>query len=161
MRETKGDILTIIKDGAYDAFCITTNGFVKASGECVMGRGIAQQCRDRFYGIDKVLGSKIKQFGNHVFILGNIRINKETVTLLLNDAMITVFSFPVKHVWYDNADINLIKQSCTELMKLIDEHKLNNVLLPRPGCGNGHLNWYDVKPVIAELLDDRVIVASF
>lgn len=32
---------------------VTTNGCVKSDGTCVMGRGVAQEARDRFDGIDK------------------------------------------------------------------------------------------------------------
>jgi hypothetical protein len=32
------------------------------------------------------------------------------------------------------------------------------VLLPRPGCGNGHRTWDEVCPVIEPILDDRFTV---
>lgn len=150
MREIKGDIMQLIETGKYEVFCITTNGSVKAGGLCVMGRGIAQTCRDRYKGIDKVLGSRIIDEGNHVHMLGYV-----------NNRSVLVISFPVKHLWYETADINLIRQSCKELMTLISHNGLNEVLLPRPGCGNGKLKWTDVKPVIENILDDRVTVATF
>jgi hypothetical protein len=56
MKEIKGDILKLIESGEWDGFCITTNGFVKSNGECVMGRGIARTCRDRFAGLARRLG---------------------------------------------------------------------------------------------------------
>ena len=39
MKEIRGDLFT----QEADTICITTNGFVKANGECVMGRGCAKQ----------------------------------------------------------------------------------------------------------------------
>lgn len=32
------------------------------------------------------------------------------------------------------------------------------VVLPRPGCGNGRLVWADVKPVLAGLPDEVLII---
>jgi len=148
MREIRGDIFDLLKTGSFDGFCITTNGYVKSNGECVMGRGIALTCKQKFPDIARVLGTLIRIRGNHVHQLG---MYKSSV----------IFSFPVKHNWWEVADIELIRRSCVELTQMLDKLHLESVLLPRPGCGNGKLNWVDVKPVIAELLDDRVIVATF
>jgi hypothetical protein len=37
---------------------------------------------------------------------------------------------------------------------------LENVLVPRPGCGNGQLDWEDVKPILLDHFDDRFIVVT-
>jgi hypothetical protein len=150
MREIRGDIMKLITTGEYDAFCITTNGCVKANGECVMGRGIALTCRDKYPGLAKHLGSHIREYGNHAFSLATIK--KTGVRIL---------SFPVKHKWNEVADVELIKRSAGELMDLADKYDLNNILLPRPGCGNGLLKWSVVKSAIEPILDKRVIVATF
>ena len=148
MKEIKGDVWELMK-GEFQVVCITTNGFVKSNGECVMGAGIAKTCRDTFDGIAKKLGAYIKKYGNRVFVLHKYE-----------DGVI--LTFPVKHNWWEDADIKLIKKSCKELIELLDKNPhITKVLLPRPGCGNGKLNWADVKPVIEEILDDRVYVATF
>lgn len=125
--------------------CITTNGYVKPNGRAVMGRGCALEAKKKFPDIDYTLGRVIKQFGNHVHPL---RIDGQKV----------IYSFPVKHNWWEQADIDLIKQSCRELAEFAKGagHKL--ILLPRPGCGNGHLRWEYVKPVIEELLPCNVVI---
>jgi hypothetical protein len=142
----RGDIMQLRND--YDGFCITTNGFVKSNGECVMGRGIALTCRNMFPNLASHLGSLILTKGNHVHLLGT-------------DNVSYIISFPVKHNWWESADIELIKRSCNELMTICDKHNFHRILLPRPGCGNGHLNWSDVEPIITPLLDDRIYVATF
>lgn len=147
LNEVKGDVFDLMK-GDYDAFCITTNGVVKANGACVMGAGIAKTCRDRFKGIDMRLGKRLKQRGNHVYQLGRYEDGR-------------ILSFPVKHRWDENADIELIKQSCIELNQLVEEKGYTKVLLPRPGCGNGKLDWRDVKKAIAPILSDRIYVVTF
>lgn len=142
MKEIKGDLWGL---PGFNKIFITTNGYVNSRGQAVMGRGCALEAKRLMPGVDKVLGKSIVLRGNHV-ILFAIHEGKE------------ILSFPVKHNWWEEADIELIKRSCAELMECIDPwHK---VLLPRPGCGNGHLSWEDVKPVIAPLLSDQVYVVS-
>ena len=94
---------------------ITTNGFVKSSGECVMGRGCAREARDTFPGIAKRLGSLIKEHGNHVYYLG-----------------LGIVSFPVKHNWWENADPALIERSAKELVGLADKDGWKSIIIPRP-----------------------------
>lgn len=144
MREIKGDIFELMETGLYDAFCITTNGFIKKNGECVMGAGIAKACKEKYPSLPLYLGGLITAYGNHCMYLGHF-----------------MFSFPVKHNWFENADPVLIERSCKELMRIINNKGFTDVLLPRPGCGNGKLRYEDVKPILERCLDDRVIVATF
>lgn len=148
MIEIKGDIFDLMDEGGFDGLCITTNGFVKKNGECVMGRGIALECKKRWVSLPLILGGLIDSYGNHVY---NLWTNPDSI----------IFSFPVKHNWWENADIELIKRSCNELMLEIDRNKLSRVLLPRPGCGNGRLQWEYVQPEIEPLLDNRIFIVTF
>jgi len=148
MKEVRGDVFDLIK-GEFQVICVTTNGFVKKNGECVMGRGIAQTVKRLFPHVPKKLGFLLKEYGNRVYILHKYEDG-------------AILSFPVKHNWWEDADIKLIKRSCDELMAMLDKNvHITKVLLPRPGCGNGKLSWDDVKPAIEPLLDDRVYVATF
>lgn len=141
MLETTGNLWTTSADWRV----ITTNGDVKTNGACVMGRGCALEARERFPGIDHVLGRMITGLGNHVHIL-----------------KAGLLSFPVKHHWRDPADVNLIRQSAIELLDLHNSGQIGGrVLLPRPGCGNGGLNWTEVKPVLEAILDNRFNIITF
>lgn len=131
-----------------DIHVITTNGVVKKNGCCVMGRGCAQQARDMFPLIDLVLGNRISDQGNIVHDLGPWQ---------YHDNHYHIMSFPVKHHWRDQADIRLIEQSAIQLARVT----LGSVVIPRPGCGNGGLDWDDVRPVLKELLDDRFTVITY
>lgn len=146
MKEIKGNAWDVYLD--YDALCLTTNGFVKQNGECVMGRGIAKEAKDRFPSLPKILGNGIKKYGNR-----SMKLTKVNDTYLI--------SFVVKHNWWEEADINLIRRSCNEVVDMVNKFGWKKILLPRPGCGNGKLKWNDVKPILEETLDDRFYVITF
>ena len=146
MKEVFGDFWT------YPASvkCITTNGITRHDGSAVMGRGIAYQATQMMPGIEVTLGASLRLVGNHVRVLGNY----------LCPEPVWMISFPVKHHWRDRADLMLIERSARELLEvapplveLDPEHR--PILVPRPGCGNGQLEWADVGPVLAPIFDDR------
>lgn len=130
-----------IWDYPADVICITTNGTVKRNGEAVMGRGVALEATKRYPTIAKRLGSMLKGFGN--------------VVMLLDEELLI---FPVKHNWYEKAHIPLIQQSAVQLMGLAKKQSHLTYVLPRPGCGNGGLDWEDVRPLLEPLLPDNVHV---
>lgn len=157
MKEIKGDIWKV----DADALCITTNGFVKKNGECVMGAGIAKDAAQRYPNMPKKLGSLINKYGNIVHIVGTL-VRESIMKIHGITAFIYIVAFPVKHHFKDRADLELIKKSCKELVDLADHLSWQKVVLIKPGCGCGKLDWEkDVKPVIAPLLDDRFEVIDF
>ena len=123
--------------------CITTNGAIRRDGCAVMGRGVALGAATRYPELPKILGALLAEYGNHVMRLSRHR----------------MFTFPVKKHWGGRAQLYLIERSCKELMSLLGDTK-KKVVLPRPGCGNGGLDWYEVRDAIYELLDDRVLVIA-
>jgi len=165
MKEAYGNIWDHQAD--YDAIVITTNGYVKKSGEAVMGRGIALEAANLFPWLRRNLGTNLTMFGNRVYrydiIPDFVREKKYNFSL---------FTFPVKPEygpngepgWKAKADIKLIELSTRALILAIDKDYYKEdykVLMPRPGCGNGHLKWENVKPIIEPLLDDRFTVMTF
>lgn len=140
--------LTIIPPSA-DAVCVTTNGMTKNNGDAVMGAGIARSFAEKYPSLPKTLGEKLRTEGNHVHDIA-------TITNAYREQHIV--SFPTKHHWKNDSDIALIKQSAEELKALADKNNWTCIYLPRPGFGCGRLSWLYVKPVIANILDDRFIV---
>lgn len=140
MQEKTGDIWEYTRN--CDWLCITTNGIVKKNGRAVMGRGIALQAKRRFPYIDLVLAERIRSRGN-------------VVSPLVKAENYWILSFPTKHHWRTPSDIDLIRRSAEQLKQHFDEQeKKPLVVMPRPGCGNGQLEWSDVKRVIEPILDD-------
>ncbi len=169
MREVKGNLWNGI--GRSDAVVITTNGCVRRDGRAVMGRGTAFQARRKFPDIDKDLGKLINNTGSKVQV-----IRKEKGT--------DIVSFPVKPIiaapenvlprmknnipymtglladkipgWAALAEISIIEESCKQLIALANELGWRRVALPRPGCGNGELNYNTtVRPILLKYLNDK------
>lgn len=140
MKEIKGELW----DYLDHVVCITTNGFVKKNGEAVMGRGCALEATKLIPGIAAKLGTKIRECGNVVQWLGT-----------------NLITFPVKHNWWEEADLNLIRRSALDLSVIATNFSSRNFVLPRPGCGNGRRDWPTVKRVLDEVgLPDNVWVIS-
>lgn len=123
---------------------ITTNGAVRRDGACVMGRGCALEAKQQYPGIEYRLGSLIDRHGNRPFRL--------TADL---------WSMPVKHVWNQPADPDLIVTSAVLLTDMADKFGISTLVMPRPGCGNGRLTWSDIEPRLARALDDRFTCVTF
>lgn len=168
MKEMRGNMLNI----PCNALCITTNGYVKRNGECVMGRGIAKQIQKYYPNMPKDLGKLIETKGNNVH-------------LVYSDEP-AIISFPVKPVakkceshddyvshmkfnigdtimgWACKASITMIEKSARQLASLANENPhWEVILLPRAGCGAGELDWSDVKPILDKYLDDRFIAVTY
>lgn len=140
MLEEFGDFWTI----QGDARCITTNGALRVSGYAIMGKGISLQAKQRYPKIEITLGRLIQRYGNHTFKLGN-----------------GLISFPTKWHWREDSDLELIKRSAQELVFLLKDDSAKRILLTRPGCGNGNLNWSEVKSCINNILiDNKFIIVN-
>lgn len=138
MLEVYGDIWTY----PADYICLTTNGDINKKGEAVMGRGVALQASQKHDWIKRAVGNLLKTHGNIVIPLHN-----------------NYLTFPVKHHWHEKADLLLIYNSALTLRNYaLATFKI--FVLPRPGCGNGGLQWEQVKPIIEFTLPDNVHVIT-
>lgn len=146
MRELTGDLWQTTLDLNADAIVITTNGTVKKDGRAVMGRGVAREASEKWWNLSFALGRRLTSESNHAFDMGKWWGGRHLVTL------------PVKFEWWEKASPALIEQSLTELVQLATDADWKVVVLPRPGCGNGGLDWKDVRPLLEFALDDRFVV---
>ena len=146
MKEAKGNLW----DSGAEVIVITTNGFVKNNGEAVMGRGCALEAKNIWPSFPKALGKVLREHGNNVHVF-DFPDGHHLVT------------FPVKHHWREKADLKLIRRSVNQLIAEASLlHTWKTIALPRPGCGNGRLDWEtEVKPLLVDKLDDRFTVYTF
>lgn len=136
MHEVVGDLWRYHAEGFIVA--ITTGGLISKRGECAMPRGCARQARDRFPGLAAQLGDMILRQGNHVHDLGN-----------------RIVSFPVENSPYEVPEPTLIERSCRELVALANRNNWQSIVVPRPGCGGGGLDWRDIRKIVVRHFDDR------
>lgn len=120
---------------------ITCSGSVSRHGCAVLGRGCARQAGERFPDLAERLGALIRAGGNHVHELG--------------DGLV---SFPVEETAWSLPEPRLIRRSAEELRALVDRRGFPAVVVPRPGCGYGGLRWTEVRPLLADLFDERFLV---
>jgi len=142
MKEITGNIW----DQPATIICITTNEIVRTDGALVMGRGIAKQCVRRNPGIQFYFGELVKNNGS-IFQVTQYLDRPSGRLLAL---------FPVKQHWKQYAKLAIIEQSAAALGNFAYHQRDTIFLLPRPGCGNGGLEWDEVKPRIEQLLPDNV-----
>lgn len=143
-----GDIFNLAPENAI--ICVTTNGIVKHTGEAVIGAGVARLFRDRFKGIDTRLGQFIKKYGNRCFNMGRYSYNNKSFIIC---------TFPTKHDYSDDSDLDLIQKSAEEIVEMANKFNWNEIYLPFPGGGKGNLSWSEVSSRLT-CLDSRFIVIS-
>jgi hypothetical protein len=142
MKEVSGDIWGYHAQNKW--IVITTNGVVNAQGKAVMGRGVAREAAMKFSDLPRRLAERLNTHGNHVFVFGPYRL----ITL------------PVKHQWFERADMQLVARSVQELIVVARALDARPVYMVRPGCGNGQLNWVDVHPTLVNILDNNFVVVE-
>lgn len=139
----KEDIWNLWKKG-NNIICITTNGSIKHNGACVMGRGVALEAKQHISRLDFLVGEAIQQ-------VGNIPIFFQTLGIC---------TFPTKHNWWEQSDIELIKKSLEHLIGLCKQNPGHTWYLPKPGCSNGQLEWKEVRPIIEPLMIPEIVIVD-
>jgi O-acetyl-ADP-ribose deacetylase (regulator of RNase III) len=121
----------------------------------VMGKGIALQFKqaypENFRHYEKACKASEVQPG---------RMFTVATGSLLNPRYI--INFPTKRHWRNNSKIEDIKSGLVALVQQVQRLGITSIAMPALGCGNGGLNWADVKPLIesafAQLPDVQVII---
>lgn len=174
MKYMTGNIMDLI--GRPDAICITTNGFTTNRGQGVMGMGIAKTMSDAYPELKSALGTHIKAHGNSVGLLMQVR-NTRILSFPVKPCQFPL-KFPMQVVshardkyalgrmvpgFHSIARKDIISRSCDELVKFVNKHGYQHVVLPIPGCGAGELSYIgdDIKGICEETLDDRFWMCSF
>ena len=112
----------------------------------VMGKGIALMFKERFP----------ENFSAYVRACerGHIRLGKMFVTEESNlFGPQLVINFPTKQHWRGRTRIEWIEDGLQDLVRIIEEKEIQSIAIPPLGCGNGGLEWKDVRPLIVSALD--------
>lgn len=131
-------------------FDFTVGNILEATTECLvntvncegyMGKGIAYQFKLKFPENNR---EYVKACKTKSLKIGTLHYFWEQEKLIVN--------FPTKNKWREKSEIDYIRVGLSELVNLIILSKIKSIAIPPLGCGNGGLNWADIKPVIIEYL---------
>ena len=65
-----------------------------------------------------------------------------------------IINFPTKQHWRGKARLEWIEAGLEDLRRVIVEKGIRSIAIPPLGCGNGGLEWRDVRPLIERSLAD-------
>lgn len=136
----KGDMFS----EAVDALVNTVN--------CVgvMGKGVALEFKkrwpDNYKEYKKLCSSKDLRPGK-VFVF-------DTKQLFPTDGPRFLVNFPTKDHWRAKSKLDYVESGLDALVEAIKDYGIKSIAIPPLGCGNGGLEWSDVKPLIIEKLDN-------
>ena len=63
-----------------------------------------------------------------------------------------IVNFPTKGHWRSRTRLEWIESGMEDLVRVISERGIRSIAVPPLGCGNGGLDWRDVKPLLEEAL---------
>lgn len=75
-----------------------------------------------------------------------------------------VLNFPTKKHWRHPSKIEYVEAGLNKFVATYEEKGIREIAFPRLGCGNGGLDWEDVRPLMEEYLADlpiRVYIHDF
>lgn len=113
----------------------------------IMGKGIALQFKNAFPENFKAYSEAVKS--------GTFNVGKVLI-VPVNAAGSTKFiiNFPTKSHWRLPSKVEWIQSGLRDLQTKIQEYGIRSIALPRLGCGNGGLDWNQVRPQIEKELGD-------
>lgn len=118
----------------------------------IMGKGIALMFKEKF-------PANFRAYHN-AFMSNELSIRKmhvfETHRLIGPKYIV---NFPTKTHWRTKTRLAWVCEGLEDLKRVIRDHHISSIALPPLGCGNGGLNWFDVKDLITSSLSDLDDVA--
>jgi len=114
----------------------------------VMGKGIALAFRKAFpdnYALYRA-----------ACIAGEIQIGKLWVVSDFNliYGQKVIINLPSKKHWRDPSQYAYVEAGLSALTAYLKANHLQSIALPAPGCGNGGLDWKNVRPMIEAYLSE-------
>jgi|SRR3954452_2101817 O-acetyl-ADP-ribose deacetylase (regulator of RNase III) len=107
----------------------------------VMGKGIALQFKRAYPANYKAYRAACERGEVH---LGQIFLFDTAV----GGSRRYIVNFPTKQHWKNGSRLDDIRLGLDDLVRVVHEHGISSVAIPALGCGNGGLDWADVRPMI-------------
>lgn len=113
----------------------------------IMGKGIALMFKERFPDNFDAYARACK---NRELRVGKVFLTERTD--LFGPRWIV--NFPTKTNWRVKTQMDWIQEGMRDLVRVIEEKEIRSIAVPPLGCGNGGLDWREVKPVIVAALEE-------
>lgn len=107
----------------------------------VMGKGLALSFKQRYPEMFEHYKSICEK---HMLSIGQLMLFYEEDHWLL--------LFPTKESWRNPSKTEYIEKGLVKFVQTYAEKNITSIAFPRLGCGNGELNWDDVKPIMEKYL---------
>jgi O-acetyl-ADP-ribose deacetylase (regulator of RNase III) len=138
IKTTQGDLL---RQDDVDAIVNTVN--------CVgvMGKGIALQFKNKWPENNRAyeLACKRKEVRpGLMFVFDSGGLVKPNF----------IINFPTKDHWRGKSRIEFIRDGLVDLVKQVERLGIKSIAIPPLGCGNGGLDWNEVRPLIERAFSD-------
>lgn len=65
-----------------------------------------------------------------------------------------IINFPTKDHWRNPSKIEYVQEGLIDLVAQVRKLEIQSIAIPALGCGNGGLEWADVKPLIVQAFHD-------
>lgn len=132
-------MITYLETSVFESPAQTLVNTVNIEG--VMGKGIAKEFKARYPAMYREYRVLCDQRKLQVGMLHVWRGDKRWV-----------LNFPTKTTWRQPSKIEYIKAGLEKFVVTYQRLGINSVSFPPLGCGNGNLNWSDVRPVMESYL---------
>lgn len=107
----------------------------------VMGKGIALEYKKRYPRMFKLYKEMCEK---KTFKIGKLALVYERDHWIL--------LFPTKENWRYPSKLEYIEAGLNRFVKTYTEKRITSIAFPKLGCGNGELNWEDVKALMEKYL---------
>lgn len=142
-------MITYVQGNIFDSPAQVITNTINCVG--VMGAGLAIQFKNQYPDLFEDYLQRCQQ--------GEV---KPGIPYLFENDEVQVLNFPTKRHWKEPSQIKDIEAGLSYLASKYKELGIYTLALPPLGCGQGGLQWSDVKPIIekhlAQIIDLEVFV---
>lgn len=111
----------------------------------IMGKGVALAFKKTF---PEAMAEYLKAVNNKTIDIGKVQVVR---TSYISPRYI--INFPTKTHWRYPSKMEYIDKGLSDLVLKINEYQIKSISIPPLGCGNGKLDWNEVKPLMIEYLE--------
>lgn len=105
----------------------------------VMGKGIALEFKIRY---PHMYLDYVRQCREGLFTPGQVR------TWHSGTDNIWIYNMATKKHWKNPSKFEWVKEGLVDLACNLEFLAIKSIVMPRPGCGNGGLDWEQVRPLV-------------